>query len=73
VLPLHDENPTVRQPIATVLLILLNASMWVLLLGTGSELRLAKSLCEFGLIPGDLFGLMPAGTTIPVTETGLCA
>jgi membrane associated rhomboid family serine protease len=72
VFPLHDENPTVRQPIATVFLILLNASAWVFLQGVGSELKLAKSLCEFGLIPGDLFGLTPPGTTIPVTETLGC-
>jgi membrane associated rhomboid family serine protease len=33
---------------------------------------LAKSLCLYGLIPGDLLGTAPIGTTIPITQNLTC-
>jgi len=34
--------------------------------GLGFNPWLAKSICKFGLIPGELFGLAPIGTQIPL-------
>ena len=59
--PLRDENPTVRFPVATVVIISLTGLAWVILQGLGTQAMLLQSLCYYGLIPGDLFGLHPDG------------
>lgn len=64
--PLRDENPTIRTPIATYLIIGLNIASWVLIQGMGSTEPLAESLCSWGLIPGELFHRVPVGTVIPL-------
>ena len=66
--PLRDENPTVRQPIVTYVLIGLNVLSWMIVQGMGSDLPLAQSLCSFGLIPGDLLDVAPIGTVIPIGQ-----
>lgn len=64
--PLRDENPSHHTPLATWALIALNAAAWVLLQGLGQEPRLAESVCTLGLIPGELLGTAPAGTSVPL-------
>jgi membrane associated rhomboid family serine protease len=53
--PIRDDNPQINKPYATYAIIALNALAWVLMQGMGSDEQLAKSVCEFGLIPADLF------------------
>jgi membrane associated rhomboid family serine protease len=72
VFPLRDENPTVRTPVATIAIIALNAAAWVFLQGLGTMEGLARSLCAFGLIPGDLLGHLPPGTVVPLGEDAQC-
>jgi len=57
--PLRDENPTVRTPIATFLLVGLNVAAWVLVQGLGSAEPLARSICA--LLPA----LRPGGGNGP--------
>jgi membrane associated rhomboid family serine protease len=64
--PLRDENPILRIPLAVILIIGINVVSWALIQGFGGAEPLAQSLCEFGLIPGDLLGRVPLGTVIPV-------
>lgn len=59
--PLRDENPTVRFPVATIAIIAVTALAWVGVQGLGTEGMLLRSLCYYGLIPGDLFGAHPQG------------
>jgi membrane associated rhomboid family serine protease len=70
--PLRDENPSRHVPLATWALIALNAAAWVLLQGLGQERQLAESVCTLGLIPGELLGTAPAGTTFPIGEGISC-
>lgn len=70
--PLRDENPTSRQPVATVAIITLCVISWVFLQGMGSQIPLGKSLCAFGLIPGKLLGLLNQGAHIPVGPDMYC-
>jgi membrane associated rhomboid family serine protease len=70
--PLYDENPTVRPPFATVVIIILNALMWVFVQGFGQEVPLATSLCKLGLIPAELLGSATPGTMIPVSQHLRC-
>jgi membrane associated rhomboid family serine protease len=71
--PLHDENPIVRTPVATIIIIGLNVAAWFFLQGMGSARPLAGSLCQFGLFPGDLLGFVPAGVVTPVGAGLGCA
>jgi membrane associated rhomboid family serine protease len=71
-IPLRDENPTLRQPIATIALLGANVLVWVFVQGLGSTELLARSICTLGLIPGELLGLAVPGTEVPVTSNLAC-
>ncbi len=70
--PYHDENETQRFPIVTVALIALNGAAWVMLQGAGEPMALAKSVCELGLIPGELTGQARPGSAFPLGEGITC-
>ncbi|HWP34060.1 MAG TPA: rhomboid family intramembrane serine protease [Thermodesulfobacteriota bacterium] len=70
--PYHDENETQRAPVVTGTLIALNVASWLFVQGAGAMLPLARSVCELGLIPGELTGLLPPGTGFPMGEGLLC-
>ena len=70
--PYRDENETQRTPVVTLLFIALNVLMWVFVQGAGSALPLAKSVCNLGLIPGELTGTLPPGTRFPIGDGLIC-
>jgi membrane associated rhomboid family serine protease len=72
VFPYRDENETIRTPYTTFALVGLNVAAWLLVQGAGSELPLARSVCELGLIPGELTRSVPAGTAFPMGEGLVC-
>ncbi|HEY7868919.1 MAG TPA: rhomboid family intramembrane serine protease [Methylomirabilota bacterium] len=71
-IPYHDENQTQRTPIVTYLLVGANVLMWLLVQGAGSPLPLARSVCNLGLIPGELTGMLPPGSQFPMGEGLAC-
>jgi membrane associated rhomboid family serine protease len=70
--PIRDENPVVRPPIATIALVGLNIASWVFIQGFGSHADLTRSLCLYGLIPGDLLGTASAGISVPLGPDAVC-
>ena len=70
--PYRDENETIRTPYATYALIALNVAVWLFVQGAGSELALARSICNFGLIPGELTLSVPVGTRFPMGDGLVC-
>jgi rhomboid family protein len=72
-LPLYDENPTIHPALATMAIIGLNAAVWVLVQGMGSGIPLARSLCLYGLIPGELLGTAPLGVRIELGPNLSCS
>jgi membrane associated rhomboid family serine protease len=72
VIPFKDENPTVLTPVVTIGIIALNTIVWLVVQGAGSEPALTRSVCELGLIPGELLGRVPAGTAIPMGRGVAC-
>jgi membrane associated rhomboid family serine protease len=70
--PYKDDNPTLATPVTTLLLIAANVAVWVLVQGMGTEPRLSTSVCELGLIPGELLRLIPPGTTLPLSPGAAC-
>jgi len=53
--PIRDDNPQVNKPYTTYCLIVANALAWFLLQGFGFGEQLNASVCQYGLIPADLF------------------
>src|SRR5690348_18490499 len=70
--PYRDDNPTLATPIVTLLIIGANVLAWVVVQGMGSEPLLSRSVCELGLIPGELLGRLPEGYTLPMSRTTVC-
>jgi membrane associated rhomboid family serine protease len=71
-IPYHDENATQRTPVLTLAIIGLNGLVWLLVQGAGSTMALARSVCELGLIPGELTGMLAPGTPFPMGEGLVC-
>ena len=70
--PYRDENETLRTPYATFVLIGLNVLAWLLIQGAGTPLALARSICDLGLIPGELTLSVPPGTRFPMGDGFVC-
>src|SRR5215510_12484128 len=70
--PYRDENQTQRTPIITLLVIALNVLVWVFVQGAGASLPLARAVCNLGLIPGELTGMVPPGTRFPIGDGLIC-
>jgi membrane associated rhomboid family serine protease len=72
VFPYHDENETQRTPYVTYILIAANVLTWLVVQGAGSAVPLARSVCELGLIPGELTASVTPGTSFPMGEGLMC-
>jgi membrane associated rhomboid family serine protease len=72
VFPYHDENETRRTPVITILLIGLSVAAWLVVQGAGTPIPLATSVCNLGLIPGELTGTLPPGTPFPMGDRLVC-
>jgi len=72
VFPIRDENPTLRTSVTTFSLIAANVACWVFVQGLGTSPQLAASVCQLGVIPGELLGTVPAGTTVPLGPDAAC-
>jgi membrane associated rhomboid family serine protease len=70
--PYHDENVAQRTPVVSYAFIGVNVLVWLAIQGAGSTIPLARSVCELGLIPGELTGRLPPGTPFPMGEGLVC-
>ena len=70
--PYRDENETQRQAYVTMGIIAACVAMWLLVQGAGSGARVAESVCNLGLIPGELTQTLPAGTAFPMGGGLVC-
>ena len=64
--PYRDDNPTILTPYATVGLIAVNVLAWVVVQGMGMEPALSRSVCQLGLIAGEILHRAPPGTSVPI-------
>jgi rhomboid family protein len=72
VFPYHDENETQRTPVVTLVLIALTVLTWLFIQGAGATVPLARSVCELGLIPGELTAALPPGAGFPMGDGLIC-
>ncbi len=72
-IPISDENPTLRTPVVTILLLLALGVVWVFVQGAGmNPHQLAASVCNLGLVPGELTHRARLGTAVPIGEGLAC-
>src|SRR5450759_893109 len=72
-IPISDDNPTLRFPVVTVLLLVALGLTWLLLQGAGLDpIRLSATVCNWGLVPGEITGRAAVGTAVPLGMGLLC-
>ena len=71
--PIGDENPTLRTPIVTYAILFLLGAVWIFFQGAGFDaVALARSVCELGLVPGELTKRALLGEGVPIGAGMAC-
>lgn len=70
--PYKDDNPTELPPIITVGIIGINVLVWLFVQGMGAAEPLVRSVCELGLIPGELLRTAKPGTGVELAPGLFC-
>ena len=70
--PLYDENPHFLTPLVTWAVIATNVAVWLLVQGLGTDPALTRSVCELGLVPGELLQRIAPGTQVPLGNGVAC-
>jgi membrane associated rhomboid family serine protease len=71
--PISDDNPTLRTPVMTYLLLSVIAFVWIFLQKAGLDGNaMAASVCNLGMVPGELTGRAPLGFGVPLTREAQC-
>jgi len=69
--PIHDRNPRRKKPVITILLIASMVLVWLVVQGAGTGFPMARSVCDLGMIPGELTG-RAIGEVIPLDQRYAC-
>jgi membrane associated rhomboid family serine protease len=73
VIPVGDDNPTLRAPVVTIALLGMIAIVWLFVQGAGfMPVMLASSVCNWGLVPAELTGSVPLGTAVQLGPGMFC-
>jgi membrane associated rhomboid family serine protease len=72
-IPISDENPTLHTPIMTWLLLGTMFGVWLVIQGGGMNPdALAKTVCNLGMVPGELTHRAALGIRVPISATLDC-
>ena len=71
-IPYHDENATIRPAVVTAVIVGLCVCAWLFVQGAGLGVALVASVCNLGLIPGELTQTLRAGAAFPMGEGLAC-
>jgi rhomboid family protein len=73
VIPIDDDNPTLRPPIVTYVIVALILASWFFVQGAGfNPIRLVMSVCNLGLVPGEITKLARLGDAVPIAPGLAC-
>jgi membrane associated rhomboid family serine protease len=72
-IPISDDNPTLRTPVMTLGLLAALAYVWWRYQGAGGapfgdDFLLVQSVCNLGMVPGELTGGAAVGVGVPIAE-----
>jgi membrane associated rhomboid family serine protease len=72
-IPISDDNPTLRFPVVTVALLVSLGAVWIFVQGAGlNPVTLAASVCDWGMVPGELTKMARIGTAVPLGDHLAC-
>lgn len=72
-IPLGDEHTPLRTPVMTYAIIAVTLAVWFFVQGAGfNEYALAASVCDLGLVPGEITKRAAVGTGIPLGDGLAC-
>jgi membrane associated rhomboid family serine protease len=75
-LPISDDNTTLRTPVMTWLILGALFAVWMIVQGgglPGTDLKLITSLCNYGMVPGEITHKAPVGLAVPLAPGWACA
>ncbi|MBL0172834.1 MAG: rhomboid family intramembrane serine protease [Gemmatimonadaceae bacterium] len=64
--PISDDNPTLRTPVMTLVILGVTWAVWLFVQGGGNPFDLAVSVCNLGMVPGELTHLARIGEGVPL-------
>src|SRR5258706_600062 len=70
--PYKDDNPTELPAIVTVGIIAANVLVWLFIQGMGSPEPLVRSVCDLGLVPGELLRTAKPGSGVELAPGLFC-
>ena len=77
-IPIGDENPTLRTPVMTYAILAAMFAVWIFVQGAGGmfspqgSVALVASVCNYGMVPGELTGQAPLGYALPIARGLSC-
>ena len=72
-IPLSDNHPTLRVPLMTYAILAGVLGTWFLVQGAGLDYyAMAVSICNLGMVPGELTHMAPLGTAVPLGDGLAC-
>ncbi|MDB4889379.1 MAG: family peptidase [Gemmatimonadetes bacterium] len=71
-IPVGDENPRMHTPWMTWLIIGVTVAVWFLVQGAGSPAAVAASVCDLGLVPGEITHRAAVGYALPMAPGLYC-
>ena len=72
-IPISDDNPTLRFPLVTVVLLVAIGAVWIFVQHAGLDpMQLSAMMCNFGLVPGELTGQAHVGLAVPMGRGLYC-
>jgi membrane associated rhomboid family serine protease len=73
VIPIGDDNPTLRTPVMTYVLLALMVGTWIVVEKGGTDpTLLAFRVCDFGMVPGELTHRAPLGSGVQIAPGLAC-
>ncbi|HZO19562.1 MAG TPA: rhomboid family intramembrane serine protease [Gemmatimonadaceae bacterium] len=72
-IPIDDDNPTLRTPLVTYTIVGLIIATWVFVQGAGfNDMSLVASVCNLGMVPGEITKLARLGDAVPIAQGLAC-
>lgn len=72
-IPISDENPTLHPPYMTYAILGAIVATWILVQGAGLDTtNLAATVCNYGMVPGELTHRAPLGSGVPIGPGMAC-
>lgn len=73
-IPISDENPTLHKPVMTYIIVAVTLATWILVQHGGTNaVDLATTVCNLGMVPGELTHRAVLNTAVPIGQGLVCA